>query len=224
MNEQGPKMSRIANSSDYFVGQVVPRDPVRGIVHGPDTPPVWHALIVPAQREVAAREFLRAHGIYAFFPSESRYRTIAGKRIEREAAIVSRVVYAKFHQAPQWDVMRRYHRMVQGVFSRFDPVRGILRPVQIPPEIIKALHGVTVEAERIKQAQIEMRRARAMAMQVRPGDRAEIVDGPLAGFLVDVAEVRDGAAWFEFLTGGKGRATVESLAPIRGLAQDPDAL
>lgn len=195
----------------YYIGQVIPAEPQRGIVHGPEIAPIWHALIVPPQKELAVREYLRAQGVFSFFPSENRVRVHKGRRIEREHPLVTRHVYAQFRQAPQWDVMKLRRRLIHGVFC----VRE--EPVIIPAAIIKRLQGLTVEAEKLVMAKEELRRQRAAAMLVKPGDRAEVVSGPLGGFMVDVLEVKGGEAWFQFLTGGKGRASADSLAPIRGL-------
>ena len=185
----------------YFIGQVVRHEPPRGIVAGPETAPVWHALIVPPQKELAVRKYLRARDIYAFFPSETKVRHDRGKRIERERPIVARHVYAQFRQAPQWDVMKRRERLITGVYCN-----GAI-PVVIPSEVIRHLQGLTVEAQRLKEARAEM-------LRVRAGDRATIAEGPLAGFMVDVTEVKGGVAWFEFLTGARASADLRSLERI----------
>lgn len=68
----------------YHIGQIVPYIAPRRIVSGPDIPPVWHCLIVPPQKERAAREFLRKRDIFAFFPSEEITRTISGRQRTRD--------------------------------------------------------------------------------------------------------------------------------------------
>ena len=191
-----------AVNAPYHIGQSLPpAEPKRGIVWGPEIAPVWHALVVPPQKELAVREYLRARDIYAFFPSTTSTRHVNGKRIEREKPIVTQHVYAQFRQAPQWDVMKRTHRLITGVFGIGN------RPIEIPRDIIRHLQGLTVEAERLREARAEM-------LRVRSGDQAVFVDGPLKGFVVNVDEVRDGEAWFSFIMGGKSRASIKSLERI----------
>lgn len=186
-------------NAPYHIGQTLPpAEPRRGIVHGPEIAPVWHALVVPPQKELAVREYLRARDIYAFFPSTTSTRHINGRKIEREKPIVTQHVYAQFRQAPQWDVMKRTHRLITGVFGIGN------RPIAIPRDIIRHLQGLTVEAERLREARAEL-------LRVRAGDQATITQGPLAGFVVNVEDVKAGEVWFSFITGGKGRASVETL-------------
>lgn len=186
-------------NAPYFIGQTLPpAEQRRGITWGPEIPPTWYALIVPPQKELATRKFLRAHDIYAFFPSQTVTRHVAGKRYDREKPIVTQHVYAQFRQAPQWDVMKERRRLITGVFA----IGG--RPIEIPRDIIRHLQGLTVEAEKLREARAEM-------MRVRAGDQATITDGPLAGFIVNVEDVKGGEAWFSFLTGGRGRASIATL-------------
>ncbi len=187
------------NAETYHIGQQLPPAPVRrGIVSGPDMPPIWHALVVPPQKEIAVREYLRARGIYAFFPSETYTRHHAGKRIERERPIVTQHVYAQFRQQPQWDVMQRTHRLITGVYS----IAG--QPVAIHRDIIRHLQGLTVEAERLREARAEM-------LRIRKGDKATFTEGPFKGFFVEIEDVRGGEAWFHFITGGRGSTSVTAL-------------
>jgi transcription antitermination factor NusG len=186
-------------NAPYHIGQIhPPAEPRRGIVHGPEIAPVWHALIVPPQKELAVREYLRARDIYAFFPSESRTRHIQGRKITTERPIVTQHVYAQFRQAPQWDVMKRTHRLITGVFGIGN------RPIAIPRDIIRHLQGLTVEAEKLREARAEM-------LRVRAGDQATITEGPLTGFVVNVEDVRGGEVIWETLTGIKGRGHVKTL-------------
>lgn len=182
----------------YQIGQIVPLDYPRGIVSGPQTEPTWHVLIVAPGKERAVREYLRARDVYAFYPSEAKIRHVRGLKIETERPIVARQVYAQFRQAPQWDVMQRQRRLITGVFC----INGW--PVTIPADIIRHLQGLTVEAERLRAARAEL-------LRVRPGDIAVIQDGPMKGFRVEVFDVKGGEAWFAFLSGGKGRASLHIL-------------
>jgi transcription antitermination factor NusG len=193
---------------NFRIGDTLPPAQVRGIVSGPDTPPVWHVLIVPAQRERAVREYLRARDIFAFFPSEKHIRHHRGRKIETERPVVTQHVYAQFRQQPQWDVMKRVHRLITGVMCR----DGI--PVEVKPDIIRHLQGLTVEAERLKQARAEM-------LRVRPGDKARIIAGPLEGFMVEVQDVRNGEAIINLMMGGRTKASVSSLERDMPLDNSP---
>ncbi len=184
----------------YERGQTYPIGYRRDIVNGSAIAPVWHALIVAPQRERKVREYLRARDVYAFFPSENIQRTIAGKRRDIERPIVTRIVFAQFRQAPQWDVMKD-RDVIQGVYC----VGNV--PIEIGATIIKRLQGLTVEAERLREEQAEL-------LRVRPGDRARITSGPLNGFMVNVDALAGGEALISFMAGGsalKARAALETL-------------
>ncbi|MFA9231848.1 MAG: transcription termination/antitermination protein NusG [Microgenomates group bacterium] len=183
---------------NYSIGQTFPAtEPPRGITHGPDMPPTWFCLIVPAQKESAARAYFKAKGIYAFYPSRLHARTVRGKRTEIERPIISGHLYAQFRQAAQWDVLKA-RRIIRGIYCR-----GVT-PVAIPPEVIKHLQGLTVEAERLEAERAEM-------MRVREGDRAVIVTGALAGLCVDVGQIRGDEAWLRLPIGGRIKASLKSL-------------
>lgn len=185
----------------YQIGVVYPLERPRGIFSGEEIRPTWYALTVPPNKEKAARETLRAQGVYAFYPSETkRYRNrfSPDKPIKVERPIVSSLVYAMFRHAPQWDVMKEQRRIITGVYS----ING--SPIAIPSDVIRHLQGMTVEAERLREAKADL-------LRIREGDRATIVSGPLAGFAVDVDSVAHGQVWFRFLTGGKGSADIGSL-------------
>lgn len=182
------------------IGDTLPPAPrPRGIVSGPEFPrPIWFALRVGIQKERATREYLRARDIFAFYPSHDAKRVIRGKASTVERPEIPGIVYAQFRQQPQWDILKLRDRLITGVFCR----DGL--PVEIHTDVIRHLQGLTVEAERLRQARAEM-------LRVRPGDRATITAGPLAGFAVDVTEVKGGIAWFQFITGRRGAADLASL-------------
>jgi transcription antitermination factor NusG len=183
----------------YQVGDVIPAAHVRGIVSGPEfAAPVWHGVIPPPQRDKACREFFRARDMYAFFPSERTVRHDRGKRIETERPIVSGIVYVQFRAQPQWDILKRMHRIITGVYKIGEV------PVPIHRDVIRHLQGLTVEAERLREAMAEMRR-------IKPGDHARIATGALAGWGVDVREVFGQDAWVETLLGKRIKVAVSSL-------------
>lgn len=182
----------------YHIGQIYPPATTRRIVTGPETAPVWYCLKVPPMKERAAREFLRIRDIYAFYPSEEKHRIVAGRKRTYEHPIITGHVYAQFRQQPQWDVLKRVYRLITGVYSNGE------KPIAIPRDVIHHLQGLPTDAELLKAAQEEL-------LRIRAGDVAEIVEGPLAGFCVNVVGTAEGEAFFEFVTGGKGRASLASL-------------
>lgn len=187
------------SEQSWKIGDKVPAATVRGIVSGPEMPPVWHVLLVPPQRERAVRDHLRARDIFAFYPSEKSTRHINGRRVEQERPIVSQHVYAQFRHAPQWDVMKRVQRLISGVMC----LAG--QPVVVHPSVIRHLQGLTVEAQQLAAARAEM-------IRIRPGDRASITSGPLAGFMVDVVDVANGEAIIDLMMGGRVKADIGILS------------
>ena len=184
--------------SNYRIGQTFPAVTVRGIVSGPEMAPVWHALVVAPQRERATRDYLRNRDIYAFYPSEEVVRTHRGKRLVKERPLVTQHVYAQFRAQPQWDVMQRVHRLITGVYAR----HGV--PVEIHRDVIRHLQGLTVEADKLRAAKMEM-------LRVRVGDHARIISGPLSGFMVEVESIWGQDAWVSGLMGHKMRVAMNAL-------------
>lgn len=181
----------------YRKGQVVPFEYKRGLTGAPLPRPVWYALTVPGGKEAAARDMLGLRGIHAQFPTrEVKYRQ-RGKQIVRKFPIITRVIYAQFHDAPNWDVLKQ-RRLITGVYGYGD------RPMPIPYDVVRAVMGLPTVQEELEAARREM-------LRVRDGDKATISSGPLAGFVVNVDEVKDGIAWFETMTGIKGSAKVNTL-------------
>ena len=169
---------------------------------GHDLPvPVWHALETAPQREMAVKGILAGEGVRACFPVESRRTVRAGKTITTDKPMVSRIVYAKFPRAPQWDILRD-RRIITGVMCHDG------RPIVLPPDMIRAVMGLPTSAERIAAAKAEAKR-------IRPGDTARLTDGPLAGLAVEVTAVKDGRIWWAAAWGkGEGRASaMERLDP-----------
>ena len=197
----------------FKIGDVVAYNPPRGIQHGVHmAEPLWFALTVPPQREKAAREFLRAREVYAFFPSETRCRTVRGRKVETERPSIPGHVYAKFIQPPQWDVMKERMRLITGVYA----VHG--RPVAIPRAVIRRLQGLTVEAEKLREARAEL-------FQLNPGDQATLSSGVFEGFTVEVTSVSGGRVFWRTVTGQLlGRAVVgeSNRTDLVKEGEDPD--
>ena len=188
-------------NAPYIVGMVLPYIKPRGILGAALPFPVWHALQVPPQREAIVRNVLQAVGLRACYPVETRHRWKAGKRIETDHPMVSRIVYCKFHRQPQWDVLKD-RRIITGVVSHDD------RPIALPPDTIRSVMGLPTTAER-------MAAARAEAARIRQGDRALLKAGPFAGIVVDVLAVN--AARVAWATPwGKGETLAGDMVRVTG--------
>ena len=187
----------MGKAGEWFIGQVLPYEPPRDII-GADLPePAWYALTVPPQREAAARDMLTLRGVHAQFPVREVTHAKRGKKIVRKLPIISRVVYAQFKAAPQWDVLKA-RKLITGVYGYDD------QPMKIPYDVVRAVMGLPTVAEELEAARREL-------LRVREGDKAEICDGPLSGFVVDIRKVSHGRVWFETLTGIKGEADVSGV-------------
>lgn len=190
------------------IGDSIPFDYPRGITSGPEIFPEWYALRVRPMKERAVREYLRARDVYAFFPSEERSWRVQNRarKVTREFPIVTGIVYARFTQAPQWDVLKEQRRLITGVFSDGD------KPLVLGREIVRRLQGLSVDAERWQEQMAELRKLKA-------GDRGIVTTGPLEGFLVDVRDVKRGQVFFSAL-GVKGQlpeAMIEKVAKGGGI-------
>lgn len=171
----------------YHIGQVVPFDYQRGILGAKLDTPRHHAIITPPNKERATVEMLKAKGMFAFYPKREVSHFVRKRKITRDYPQISRIIYAKFTRAPNWDVMLR-RKWITGVFSIGD------RPIAIPSEVIRQLQGLPGRAEALRQAREELQ-------QVVVGDVAQLPDGPLAGHFVQVTSVESGGrVWWQSLT------------------------
>ena len=193
------------HEAGYTIGQVVPYERPRGVVSDTLCTPRWHALRVPAGQEAAKTAILRRAGVFTQFPKEKRTRFRSGKKIVTEHATVTQLIYARFVRQPQWDVLRD-RRIITGVICHE------ARPVDIPPDIIRQVMGLPTRAEQIAEANRQMQE---QLFHVEAGDRAEILDGPLAGLVVEISNIQDGRIWWAPVGGGiKGEASFGSLRRV----------
>lgn len=179
------------NYQNLKIGDAVPVTAVRGVTGQELDSPRWHALQVIPGRERASREMLRAYGVYSFFPIEERTRIRHGKRIITEHAQVTQIIYARFKHQPQWDVMKD-RKIITGVFCV-----GTC-PIDLPGDVIRAVQGLPTRAE-------ELQAAKDALMRIGEGDSAEVLDGPMAGLVVDVTRISGDKVWWQTLAGIKGQ-------------------
>jgi len=184
----------------YHIGDTFPLDRSMDITTGKMDAPAWHPLWVAPQKERAAREALKAKGVFAFYPFEEMQRWAHGRKITWQRPSITRLIYAKFTHYPQWHILR-LRRMIIGPMS----VNGV--PIIIPSETIRQLQGLPTEAERLEEARLELQR-------LRVGDVARITQGPLAGKCVDINSIRGGVGWFDSLIGIRGSAQVDKLERV----------
>lgn len=171
----------------YQVGQMVPLDYQRSLVGRGLSQPVWHALIVASQREKFVCRQLKRSGVRAIYPRHivqwRDARTSKTRRVKNP--LIAGIIYAKFNAEPQWDIMRD-RGLVRGVFS----YRGA--PIALPRDVILGVMSIKARATRLKDA-------REALLKVLVGDTAEIIEGPLEGFMVDVTDIRNGMVFWEHI-------------------------
>lgn len=201
----------------YQAGQVIPPEEwqaifgKRGLWAAPLPAPQWYIFTTAAQRELPAEAWLRRNGVpECWFPTETRWRNLPrGKRrkVSYLAPIAPRYLFAVLDKEPHWDVLFARARVlgnITGVVSR----NGVPQP--IPEAAMMQMRHVPQRLEAIR-AEMEA------AKRINPGDRAEIITGPLAGWTVDIATIHDGIASFVLPLLGKSAASVE-LSGLRKIA------
>lgn len=183
----------------YHIGQIIPAENRWRLTGAPLMQPEWYALRVMGGKETKAKAKLEWADIEVAYPVETQARHVKGKRIETEKAIIPGLIYARFHHAPQWHALRE-RRIITGVVCHGQT------PIVLPPDIVRRVMGLPTEAERLAAAKAEL-------LRVREGDKARILTGPLAGFVVDVRSIRDRRIWW---TMGfvKGEAEVDGIERI----------
>jgi len=168
------------------VGDPWPFESARGIVGAP-CQPVWYALITRPQKERETRHRLQNAGCVVRYPTIERTRHSHGKKRTQLVPIIPRIIYARFKYRPQWDVMRD-RRVIVGVFSKDD------EPLVITDEEVAEVMG-------LPSAIIQMEDEKLEAIKPKVGEPAMMMDGPFAGFFVDVKRVEAGRVWYEMTIG-----------------------
>ncbi len=138
--------------------------------------PTWVMLKVRSNCEVMTREALRAWGVESFFPGRLVQVHRFGRTWTVERAEVTGYVFAKFDRVPLADNMRERLRGFYG----FVTCNGCI--VTVPRPVIQRLHGLSVEAQELEAARLEM-------LRVKEGDTARFLTGALAGHTVEVQAI-----------------------------------
>jgi len=186
----------------YRIGQIIPATPTRGVQKGEMDAPRWFALLTRPQREVSAKAWLDRQGVPTWYPAETAYRRNPrgkAKRQPYERRVAPGYVFARFTGWPQWDRLfrdepcSRYLRGAVGVDGR---------PMAITDEVLSQMAMVPDQLERL-------RRQRDDARRIRPGDKVEVLDGPMQGWVVDVASLRGGMAMLMLPLLGKDASAID---------------
>lgn len=187
----------------YQIGQVVPFEVVENRIQaGALDVPEWYIFRTEAQKEAGVVAWLNHKGVEAWYPTEKAWRRIPRgkrKRVPYDRTIAPRYVFARFTGEPDWAVVRscRYIQKVVGLHGRPMPVRD----------------EVIAEMERVPGRLAILRQKLRDARKVKPGCKAKIMDGALAGWVVDVEDIDAGIAHFVIpLLGGRRTAF-----PVSGL-------
>ena len=174
----------MTGAARWRIGQPVAPAPREALQSGAESPR-WFVFLVRPLAEPQARAWFEARGLEAWYPAEVVWRR-GGRGVRRRIRGARRVapgyLFVRFTGAPNWAALRacRHLRRVVGVAGR-------------PVPISDAAMG---QMAKVPERLAEARRAAAEARRVRPGDRARILDGPMSGWVVEVAEIHAGVARF----------------------------
>lgn len=186
----------------YRIGQTVAHEPTRGVQVGDMDAPRWFALVTRPQMEPSAKAWLERQGVTAWYPSETAYRRGPRARTKRqpyERRVAPGYVFARFTGWPQWD--RLFYTPPSSHY-----VRGAVgvegRPLAITDEVLSQMAMIPDELARLRRQQQEARR-------IKPGDRVEVIDGPMQGWVVEVASLKGGMAMLMLPLLGKDASAIE---------------
>ncbi len=181
------------------IGDVLPIEGICRITGEPLPEPQWFALRVMGGKEAKATARLVRADIEVAYPTETTITYRHGKKSKVTKAMVPGLIYAKFRHAPLWHNIKE-RGIVTGVVCR-DNI-----PIILPPGIIRNILHMPQEADRLTAAKLEL-------VRIREGDRARILSGPLAGFVVDVRSIRSDRVWWASFF-GKGEAALGDLERV----------
>lgn len=173
--------------------------------YGQDIQPRWHCVVTPPGRTAHAdcRAWIKASGMFAFFPSSEQTRMTRGRRYTTEHPELPGYVFARFLREPMWHLWTN-HRWFVRVFKIGET------PYQFDYAQIRHLQGLTVDAERLRRAQDAMQAELDAATRPVANTPAMIVSGPLAGSTVTPQSIVGDEALFE-LFGMKIRAKLSTM-------------
>jgi len=198
-------MQEATEMTHYRIGQTFKHNGGQ-IVAAPLGTVAWYILLTAPQQEFAVSAWLtRSGAVECWLPTEEAWRRVRGPR--RKVSYLRRLapgyVFLAVDRAPLWHVIRD---------ASLGRIRGVVcqdgEPLEVPEAALARMRRVPARIAQIRE------RARQERI-IRPGDRAVIATGPLAGWAVDVARLDRGIAHFVLpLLGGR-----EASAPVEGLVK-----
>ncbi len=188
---------------DIKLGDPWPFQSARGITGDP-IKPAWFALITPPQKEARTAGILGNAMVTVRYPKRDIVRHIRGKKHVFTRPEIPSIIYARFKYSPRWDVMKS-RQLIIGVFSREQ------RPIELSQDDVDCVMGLQTEAERLEQERIK-------ALTPLVGEKAQLIEGPFEGFLVDVERVEAGRIWWSYVDGLRirGEADLTTIKRVVG--------
>lgn len=196
-----------------YIGQVVPYEPVQGILGLPLAAPETYILRTMSQKEKGSAVKLEKHGIReTWYPAEEAWRiqrNAKRDRVKVERLIAPGYLWAEFDRAPVWhrlfDVMKGFVVGVVGIDGQ---------PYAVPDAVMARMKLVPQRIEILRQEESIREKAERLARTPQPGTQARLIEGPLAGKVVDVTRVDYGIAFwiYEGIRGEAKLDTVERVA------------
>ncbi len=150
----------------------------------------WYVAVVPAQRELAARDRLRELGYEVLVPIEYKWRRRSRhcrQRVEVKLPLLPRYVVIGYDGALPWWHLRQCP-LIQGFLGR----DGF--PTPLPADAVRALKGLDLATPTFNPHR-----------SIRAGDAVQFGSGPLHG---KVARVRK-------IVAKRARVLVEVFASLR---------
>ena len=179
-----------AAGASYFGRQIEPR---------------WLCVVTSPGSSAHAdcRAFIRANGMFAFYPSTERTTKRRGRTYTAETPLAPGYVFAQFLAEPLWHVWSN-HKWFHHVFRIGE------NPYAFDYAQIRHLQGMTVDAERLRRAQEAMQAELDAALRPVAGSPAKIVSGPLEGHTITPHAIVKDEAIFD-LFGVRVRANLSTL-------------
>jgi transcription antitermination factor NusG len=169
-------------------------------------PPRWHALLVFPRREQAAKDWLDARGVYAFFPVSVERRMVRRYLTDVARAYLPGYLFARFHGEVAW------HRVLGSPFIHNALRRANGEPGLLHPETLESLREMRTTDDKLAER-------RANECLIRRGCKVRVISGPFQEWEVEVTEITtSGRAKFEvkLLGGTVGECALDALEFVRG--------
>lgn len=148
----------------------------------------WYIFKTKPQAELASIVWLERNGIAdAWCPTETRWRNIPRGKVKRksyDAPIAPGYVFVPFTRRPIWHAL---FERANGKLSRVVSSDGI--PLVIPERSIAQMKHVPERIAAIKAREEQARR-------LNPGDKADVLDGAMKDWTIDVSRIHAGIAYF----------------------------